>query len=87
MKRGGGLAIWSWDTYGQSHGSWLPFLLSYLPSALERVCYRLQLASQSASQSALGTPSGNLHSCRKHKLCKQFMCGGVWDSAVGRGDF
>lgn len=37
MKRGGGLAIWSWDTYGQSHGSWLPFLLSYLPCSRENL--------------------------------------------------
>lgn len=65
----GGLAVYSWEKYEQNHGAWLPFLLSYLHSALERIFYHLQSAHQSASQSALGTASGNLHSCREHKLC------------------
>lgn len=47
--------IWSWDKYGQSRGVGLPFLLPYLPRALEGICYNLQLANQLASQLALGT--------------------------------
>lgn len=47
--------LWSWDKYRQSHGVGLPFLLPYLPRALEGICYNLQLANQPASQLALGT--------------------------------